>query len=100
MDFSERLHLRPSLIREVTEAATHVYKRLVGERAERNVAHHFAVKHEHHVAGIGDFADDREVEFPFPEDRLGKGFPAGFQDHQHGFRRAASPAPKPCIRPD
>ena len=52
--------------------------RFVGERAERDVADHLAVELQHHVAGVGDLADHREVQLPLPEDRLGLGSRPGF----------------------
>ena len=42
-----------------------------------------AVQLEHHVAGVGDLADHREIQLPFAEDRLGLGLAAGLQHHQH-----------------
>ena len=47
-----------------------VQRRLVGERVERDVADGLAVEHQHHAPGVGDLADDREIELPLTEDRF------------------------------
>ena len=62
-----------------------VFGRIGGERAERNVADHLAIEFQHHVAGVGDLADHREIQFPFVEDRLGLGLAAGFEHHEHAL---------------
>ena len=66
---------------------TVVERRIVGKRRERDVADDLAMMFEHHAAGVGDGADDREVEFPFVEDRGGEILAAGLQHHQHAFLR-------------
>ena len=60
-----------------------VERRLVGERAERDVAHHLAPVAQHHPPGIGDVADHREIQLPFAEDRLRRRLSAGLQHHEH-----------------
>jgi hypothetical protein len=35
-----------------------IERRVVGQRVERNVADHLAVEFQHHMAGVGHFADD------------------------------------------
>ena len=40
---------------------------------------------DHDAPGIGQLANDREIQFPFAENRLGLGLTARLQDHQHAF---------------
>ena len=37
------------------------------------------------MACIGNFADDRKIQFPFVENRLGKFFTAGLEHHEHAL---------------
>ena len=62
-----------------------IFGRIVSERCDRHVAHHFAVMVEHHTARVGGLADHRDVEFPFLEDARGHVFAAGLHDHQHSL---------------
>ena len=56
---------------------------IVGQRAQRNVADHFAVEFQHHVPGISHFTDYGKVQLPLAEDRLGHRLLAGLQHHEH-----------------
>ena len=54
------------------DVRTVVERCLVRQRGERDVAHHLALPPQHHAPGIGDMADDREVQLPLAEDCFGK----------------------------
>ena len=82
---AERLHLGPGLIVVEAHVRPFVARRVVGERAERDVAHYLAVPLEDHVARVGNFADHGEVELPLAEDLLGLGLAAGLQHHEHAL---------------
>ena len=86
-DVTEGGDVGPRFILVGAEVGALVQRGVVGERAQRDVAHDLAIVLEHHVAGIRHLADDREVEFPFLEDGFGEGFPAGIEHHQHAFLR-------------
>ena len=79
----ERLHARPFPVFVQAHVWPVVERRVVGERTQRNVGRHFAVPFQHHVAGVGDFADHREIQLPLAKDRLGLGLAAGLEDDQH-----------------
>src|SRR3546814_4927122 len=51
--------------------------RIVSQRGQRNVADRLALMVKDHAAGVSDFTDHREVQFPFMKDRLRHGFPSG-----------------------
>ena len=76
-------NLGPGLVFLRRDVGALIFRRVVGKRAQRNVADHFAVEFENHVAGVGHFADHGEIEFPLLEDRLGHGFLAGLKHHEH-----------------
>ena len=54
-----------------------VQRRFVGKRNQRDIADRLALELQHHALGIGDVTDDREVQLPLAEDRLGLGLSAG-----------------------
>ena len=66
-----------------------IERRIVGKGPKRNVADGLALVGQHHPAGIGNFADHREIQLPFGEDRFGHLFPARLQHHQHALLRFA-----------
>ena len=76
-NFSKRRHLGPGLILFLARSGPVVKRRFVGERGERDVGDGVALPLQHHAPGVGDMADDREIELPFAEDRLGKILAAG-----------------------
>ena len=86
-DIAQRLHFCPGLIVLTAQRRAVILRGIIGERTERDIADHFAIPFEHHMTGIGHFADHREVEFPFLENRLRHRLLAGFQHHQHAFLR-------------
>ena len=62
-----------------------IERRVIGQRGEGNVANDFAIEFQHHVAGVGHFADHREIQFPLAKDRLGHRLLAGLQHHEHAL---------------
>ena len=62
-----------------------VFGRLVAEILDRQVGDLLAAMQDAEAEIVGGVADDREIEPPFPEDRLGLGFLLGAQHHQHAL---------------
>ena len=79
----QRLHLRPGAIFLARDMRPVIFRRISGQRAERDVADHLPVELEDHVLRVGDFADHREIELPLAEDRFGHGFLARLEHHEH-----------------
>ena len=62
-----------------------VFRRRLGQRVDGQVGHNFPLVAQHHVPGVGQRADDGEIQFPFLEDGPGLVLGAGLQHHQHPF---------------
>ncbi len=60
-----------------------IERRVVGQRAQWQVADHLALVFQHDVAGVGGVADDGGVQAPLLEDAVTVGLAAGLQDGQH-----------------
>ncbi len=60
-----------------------VLRRRRDQRRDRHVDHHLAVLANDHVPGVGDLADDGEVQLPLFEDGARLGLGARPQHHQH-----------------
>ena len=88
-DVTERRNIRPRLIRFTRKIGPFIFRRVIRQRPKRNIAHHFAVEAQHHMAAIGlrfgDMADHREIQLPLLEDCLRKIFTTGLEHHQHPF---------------
>ena len=64
---------------------TVVERSLVAQFLDRQIGLHLALVLDHEAQRIGGLADDREVQAPFVEDRLGLFLHAGFQHHEHAL---------------
>ena len=62
-----------------------IHRRLVAQFLDRQVGHHVAAVLDDEALGRRGVADDREVEPPFAEDRLGLGLLLGLEHHEHAL---------------
>ena len=73
----------PCLIFLFRNVGAFIFRCIRCERTKRDVAHDLAVPFEHHVACVGNLADNREVQLPLLENRGGHFLFAGLQNHEH-----------------
>ena len=62
-----------------------IHRRLVAQFLDRQVGHHVAAVLDDEALGRRGVADDREVEPPFAEDRLGLVLLLGLEHHEHAL---------------
>ena len=79
-----RAGLSDFLLRRLGGGAV-VQRRLVVQRGERDVGFDHAVVAHDDAAGVGQVADDREVQLPFLEDVARDVLAVGAQHHQHAL---------------